>query len=523
MTAHRAVAIISFVMGYNTANNDRSARIHRWFWLALAAAFWFFAGGRYVVGVAAWLAPAFMLLWLRRERVAVGFPLAVLAAGAANFFAWRGIADVMMPVYWYAAFAAAAAAVYLIPYFVDRGLAHRLPGFASTLVFPAAIVTLEYVLSLVSPLGTWNAVAYTQVNNLPLIQIASVTGLYGVSFVVAWFGAVANWAWEEGFDWIKVKRGVITYAAILAGVMLFGGVRLAVTRADETVRVAGVISRTFFLSEHPELWETLFTGGTFNEEETAKMRKETAALNDDLFARSRREARAGAGVVAWGECGAQLLRADEPALVARGRELAREERVYLGMALATLEPGTDKPVTNKLVLVDPAGAVVWDYVKSIPVPGPEDAISRRGDGRLPTLDTPYGRLAGAICYDMDFPALVRQAGRAGVDIMLVPSHDWYELRDLHAELAVFRAVENGFSIFRPDNDGVSVAADYLGRTVARMDYFAAEDPVIVAYLPSRGVWTAYPYIGDVFAWLVVALFAILVVRAIPRKRETPEK
>jgi apolipoprotein N-acyltransferase len=480
--------------------------------------FWFFATGRYVVGVAAWLAPVFMLRWLRGRRVAVGFPLAVLAGAVAYFFAWRGIADVMMPVYWYAAFAAAAATVYLVPYFVDRALAPRLSGFASTLVFPAAVVTLEYVLSLVSPLGTWNAVAYTQVDNLPLIQIVSLTGLYGVSFVVAWFGAVVNWLWEEGFDWKRVRRGVVTYAAVLAAVVLFGSARLVFSRPAEAVRIAGIISKTFFLNEHPELWEPLFTGGTFSEEDTARMREETAAINDDLLGRSRREARAGARVVVWGECSAQLLGEDEAALVGRGRDLAREEGVYLGMGLATLEPGADKPVTNKLVLVDPDGAVVWDYVKSIPVPGPEDAISRRGDGLIPTLDTPYGRLAGAICYDMDFPVMVRRAGRAGADVMLVPSHDWRELGDLHADLAVFRAVENGFSLFRPDNDGVSVAADYLGRRVATLDYFATDDPVIVAYLPTRGVPTVYRYIGDVFAWLVLALFAALTVLALRRKR-----
>ncbi len=151
----------------------------------MATAFWFSAGGRYVVGVAAWLAPVFMLRWVRGRRAALGLPVAALAAATANFFAWRGIADATMPVYSYVAFAGAAAAVYLTPYFADRAPSRRLSVFASTLVFPTAVVTLEYILSVISPLGTWNAVAYTQVDNLPRIQISSVTGFYGVSFVVA--------------------------------------------------------------------------------------------------------------------------------------------------------------------------------------------------------------------------------------------------------------------------------------------------------------------------------------------------
>jgi apolipoprotein N-acyltransferase len=56
-----------------------------------------------------------------------------------------------------------------------------------------------------------------------------------------------------------------------------------------------------------------------------------------------------------------------------------------------------------------------------------------------------------------------------------------------------------------------------------MDYFAAEDPVVVAHLPTRGVWTVYPRVGDVFAWLVVAAFTVFAVRALFQKRKIPEK
>jgi apolipoprotein N-acyltransferase len=478
-------------------------------WLVLAGGAWFFAGGRYVVPAAAWLAPVFMLRWLRGRRPLLAFPLAAAAAGVSTFFAWRGIADVMMPTALYAAFALVAAVVYLLPYAADRAFAPRLRGFASTLVFPAAVVTLEYVLSLVSPLGTWNALAYTQVDNLALIQIASLTGLYGVSFVVAWFGAVANWAWERGFAGPAFRRGAVTYAVVLAGVLLYGGGRLALTRPGESVRLAGIMARPFFLSAHPEIRAALLGGETLSPELERTFRAETAAITEDLLARTRAEARAGAKVVVWGEAAAQLPAEEEETLVARGRELAREEDLYLALAYATLEPGAEKPVTNKLVLLEPNGNVPWDYVKSVPVPGPEAAISVRGDGRLPYLDTDYGRLGGAICYDMDFPALIRPAGRAGVDIMLVPAHDWWELGDLHADLAIFRGVENGFSVFRPDNEAVSVATDYLGRPQAKMDYYAFDDAVTVAMLPTAGVRTVYAAVGDVFAWIVCVGFVVL--------------
>lgn len=111
-----------------------------WLWLGFAAVFWLFAGGRYVVGVAAWLAPVFMLRWLRGQRVAVGLPLAVLATAAANSFAWRGITDVIMSVYQYVAFAVAAAVVYLTPYFAaeDPVVVAHLPTRGVWAVYPRA-------------------------------------------------------------------------------------------------------------------------------------------------------------------------------------------------------------------------------------------------------------------------------------------------------------------------------------------------------------------------------------------------
>jgi apolipoprotein N-acyltransferase len=45
----------------------------------------------------------------------------------------------------------------------------------------------------------------------------------------------------------------------------------------------------------------------------------------------------------------------------------------------------------------------------------------------------------------------------------------------------------------------------------------------VAHLPTRDVWTVYPRAGDVFAWLVVAVFAVFAIRALRQKRKIPEK
>jgi len=64
---------------------------------------------------------------------------------------------------------------------------------------------------------------------------------------------------------------------------------------------------------------------------------------------------------------------------------------------------------NKIIWIDPAGEIIAEYLKSRPVPG-EGCVS--GSGKIPVLETPYGRIATTICFDMDFANLINQAGKS---------------------------------------------------------------------------------------------------------------
>jgi apolipoprotein N-acyltransferase len=165
-------------------------------------------------------------------------------------------------------------------------------------------------------------------------------------------------------------------------------------------------------------------------------------------------------------------------------------------------------VQNQAILIDPQGQLVWTYDKARPIPGMEELTP--GDGRVPTVDTPYGRLANLICFDADFPDLARQGGRQNVDLMLVPSNDWREFGTVHTQKSTLRAIENGYSLIRQDTNGLAQAVDYHGRVLASSDYFTSDQQTMVAYIPTSGVRTIYATIGDVFAWLSVIALALLV-------------
>jgi apolipoprotein N-acyltransferase len=111
---------------------------------------------------------------------------------------------------------------------------------------------------------------------------------------------------------------------------------------------------------------------------------------------------------------------------------------------------------------------------------------------------------------MDWPGLIRQAGKADVDIMLAPSNDWKPIRKLHSRMASFRAIENGFSLLRATGNGLSAGFDYQGRTLAASDSFENDQNLMIADLPKKGVTTIYARIGDLFAMMVsLALIALL--------------
>src|SRR5512135_2200694 len=190
--------------------------------LSVSAVLLLFANGHNTVAIAAWFAPLFLLRFVRS-----GSSWRLLAAygvvTATWIFQFRGMVPAPQPIL--AIIWLCYGAVEMLPFLADRLLARRIPGFAATLVFPCAAMGFDYLFSLL-PYGSWGSPAYSQYGNLPLMQLASLTGIYGITFLVAWSASVVNWAWERGFEGRKVRRGALVYLCVLAAVLFWGGVRI---------------------------------------------------------------------------------------------------------------------------------------------------------------------------------------------------------------------------------------------------------------------------------------------------------
>jgi apolipoprotein N-acyltransferase len=460
-----------------------------------------FANGATTVFLAAWLSPLFVLRFVREQRAWVGLPVAYVLLAAAFSFQFRGM--VPIPGIGYFIFLAAYGVVLILPYVADRLVSPRLEGLQATFVFPAAWAAMDYLNSL-GPYGSWGSPAYSQYGNLPVLQILSVTGLWGVTFLIGWFAAVGVWLWRERASSRGALRGAAVFAGVLVIVVLLGGARMALfPPSSETVRIASVSQSKTQSEADNSAWVNMLQNRA-TEAEVEQVRAWTNAVNNGLLERAEREARAGAKIVFWAEANALVFKEEEAALIERGRALAAKHRIYLGMALASWRRTAAPPLENKLVVIEPTGEVAWEFFKARPVPGGEASISVTTDGRLPSLDTPYGRLTSVICFDADFPQLLAQAGAMDADLVLDPSNDWQAIDPWHTQMASFRAIEQGFSLVRHTSGGLSAAYDHQGRRLAATDEYQAAENVLVAQVPTKGVRTIYSRLGDWFAWFCLA-------------------
>jgi len=469
-----------------------SSRVH--LLLAAGAALIVATHLRWGIGVLAWIAPVPLLAYLRQTA---GWRARLALAGtviAAWIVAVLKIITPPVPLIAALGFGVAIGIFSVASYFGWDLVRRRVRPAVAVLAFPAPVVVTEWLQAHLTPVGTWGATAHTQHGDLALLQVASLFGAAGVTFLVAWTAA----AIEHALVHRSVRDAWRSLAAPLVAVIVahgFGAGRLGTIGAAPTARIAAVGT------------DATFAGPPLPGAE------ELARIDAALFARTRAAARAGARLVVWNEGATLVWPADEAALVARAAAVAREESIEL--VIAYISPtGRPFPFHNRYVWLRSDGTVATRYDKRQPVPG-EPAIA--GDHRPTLIETGFGRATGIICYDGDFPAIVREATE-GADLLVIPSSDWRGIDPIHSDMIALRAIENGVSVLRSTRLGLSVALDPYGRVHGALSSFETDDRILIATLPVRRVWTLYAAIGDLF----VALCALSLVGALAwRRRRMP--
>jgi len=362
----------------------------------------------------------------------------------------------------------------------------------------------------------WVLLGYSQTTVLPVAQFASIAGVYGLSLLVAAMSAAAVIAMDR-----TVARRAIPIAVVfvlIIVVAVWGSRRVAqgaLTREGEAVKVG------------------LLQG---NVDQAIKWDPAQATSIFDEYLRATRQAIfQGANVVIWPESSIPFRFDEDPAGAAQLRTLAKQanvpilfgsdqfewrqagntrviDRMYNAAYLLRAD-GTTGGTYRKMHLVPFGEYVPFQKLLFFAAPLTEE-VGTFSPGLTPDLLPINGHpVSVAICYEVVYPALVRQFVTAGSELLTTITNDaWFGPTSApyqHFEQASMRAIEEGRYLVRAANTGISGVVDPYGRVLARSGIY--QPAVVVAearFLRHRTVYARY---GDVVAYLSVALsFALLV-------------
>lgn len=455
------------------------------------------SNGKWIIPIFTWIAPVFLIRAFRNFKRWYGRCFFFVLVVIVHSIRLKGMIPAPGVLYFMIIFSGCIFIV--LPYIVDKWLSKRINGFAVTLIFPIVSVIAEYVVSVSNGYaGSWGSLAHTQ-DNLALMQITSLTGMWGLTFIIAWVGSTMNWFWDKRHEIAYIKKSIILFSIVIFSIFLYGHLRNHFFSSNsKTVRIASIIHN-----------ESLADSTNFIEDikRLSAFRNQTAIIHTELLKLSSKAADYGAKIIFLHEASLLVLKDDEKELVERGCKLARDKNIYFGLSLFVMPkkfPNTKGEA--KIIWIDPEGNIIWEFNKAYPTPS--DPINP-GEKKIKTFDTPYGRIASVICFDMDFPTFINQAGKKNVDIMLVPANDWKEITPYHTNMSKLRAIENGFSMVRGTGQGLSLAVDYNGKVLSQLNFYQTEENIMISDVPIKRAKTVYASMGDWFPWIcIIGLFYI---------------
>ena len=377
--------------------------------------------------------------------------------------------------------------IFVLSALLFRALVLRGGFWSAMLAFPAAWVACEYVVNLISVHGTAGNLAYTQLKFLAFLQLASITGPWGMTFLLLLFSAAL--AIGLHLRAIAPKQALQVVAAalsVIVAVLIFGEIRLALPRPQKEVEVGLIAADAGIASEGAA----------------------TGRLLDLYAAKAEQLAASGAQVIVLPEKIGVVLDSQNGAADAIFQSLANRTGATIVVGEVNV---VSRAQYNQARIYIPNGPVLT-YDKHHLLP-PFESYLAAGKS-LTVLPKTSGTWAVAICKDMDFTALSRKYGHDGVGLMLVPAWDFNVDRAWHGHMAVMRGVEDGFSITRAAKNGYLTVSDDRGRILAEVRSDSAPFATLMATIPVAHDATIYLAMGDWFAWLAIATLGFTLLRLI---------
>lgn len=458
--------------------------------VASAAVMVWFGTGLDPIWPLMWVAPLPVLLFSSRASWPAAALTAALAWLVGGLNLWHLFADVLdMPRLVVLQILVSLALMFTLAVLLYRALLQRGAYWSALLALPSLWVSFEYLLNLTSPHGTFGSLAYSQLKFLPFLQLASLTGPWGMSFLLLLFPTALAIGLHLRVTAPRRALTIVgTSVAVIAAVLVFGAVRLALPLPGSLEKV-GLIA-----SDAPGRRGVADEGAP-----TAQLFNAYAGAAATLAAR-----------------GAQVIVLPEKLGVAVDPGTRDSDVLFQSLADKTgssIVVGmvhVSAPVQyNEARMYMPA-APVLSYDKQHMLPAFESMF--KPGTSLALISRASGVWGVEICKDMDFTPLSRRYGHAGAGLMLVPAWDFDLDRLAHGHMALMRGVESGFSVVRAARRGYLTVSDSRGRILAETASNSAPFATLLADVPTAHVNTLYLRLGDWFAWLVLAVLAVTLVQ-----------
>lgn len=391
-------------------------------------------------------------------------------------------------------------------------------GWLGLAAVPAAWVALLFLRTL-GPYGfIWGSFAHTQANLLPIVQIASITGPWGIDFIVCFVSLALGIAIT---DRTRSRTSLIVAASLVLGMLAFGVISLRVPASTADGRRVAILQGNMINDFRPI---PHFLRRSY--ERYAAMTVQ-AAKSDP-------------GIILWPET-ALPTNFISPGIADYLSNLAKVSHSFLligGYDLSDSAGGS----YNSLFVFDRSGKNAGCYHKVQLVPfgefvplrdrlpflkdygvRPEDVLASSSHA---LLDSPIGKIGVSICFESTFPQIARTETRDGAEVLCVVSNDAWLQRtpatQQHLMMARLRAVENRRFLLRAASTGISAVIDPHGRIRREVGLFR-QGTIIDKVVPSRHL-SPYTRLGDWLAYLCIAIAAACLLIPIPAsKKSSSEK
>jgi apolipoprotein N-acyltransferase len=368
-------------------------------------------------------------------------------------------------------------------------------------------------------------IGYSQYSFLPLIQISDITGVYGISFLVAAVNGLifdlighersgeSKWALHR-----HVKSGAIMLAIVIVASLVYGLGKLKHNDQGNSITVTVLQGNI----DQDKKWDRNYQREVIDTYKDLTLAAVAAEKSD---------------LVVWPESALPFIFGYDENLTNEVRDLQKQINSHmligsvllkgsekgkslLSNSVIMLSPGTDAiEVYDKIHLV-PFGEYVplgnlFPFIKKLVV-----AVGDFVQGKdVTVMNTPFAKIGNLICYEIAFPGLVRKFIYNGANLIVTVTNDaWFGRTSApyqHFSMAVFRAIENRVPVARSANTGISGFIDSRGRIMEKSDIFVKASLTKKIYVGNEKSF--YAGHGDVFAYACLLITSIMFLAGIVRK------